>query len=125
MQGWISSIDLVGNGLQNDRNFNRIDHGWWTEENASNSMPSLIYTNPLGHGYYMSRNFVRLQDLSLSFNFPGTWRKMLKLTNARIFLSGKNLLTFTKWPGADPESGANQNGIPLRKMYTIGFNVSF
>ncbi len=125
MHGWVSQIDLVGNGLQNDRNVNRIDYGWWTEQNVSNSMPSLIYTNPLGHGYYVTRDFVRLQDLSLSFNFPHNWLRSLKLSNARIFLSGKNLLTFTDWPGADPESGATQDGIPVRRIYSLGFNLSF
>ncbi len=125
MQGWIGSMDLAGNTLQNDRNFNRIDYGWWTLENKSNTMPSLVYTNPLGHGYYVSRDFVRLQDVSLTFNLPKNWINKVHIANGRIFLSGKNLWTITKWPGADPESGTDQNGIPLARTITLGVNVGF
>lgn len=125
MQGWIGSMDLAGNSLQNDRNFNRIDYGWWTPENKSNQMPSLLYTNPLGHGYYVTRSFVRLQDVSLTYDLPKSLISKASLSNCRVFVSGKNLATLTKWPGADPESGADQNGIPLSRTVTVGFNLGF
>ncbi|GAB3986221.1 TonB-dependent receptor [Spirosoma daeguense] len=125
MQGWIESIDLAGNSLQNDRNFNRIDYGWWTPENKSNVMPSLIYSNPLGHSYYVSRDFVRLQDVSLAYSLPKQIAARIKLADCRMIVSGKNLLTFTKWPGADPESGSDQSGIPLSRMVTVGLNFGF
>lgn len=124
MQSWISSIDLDP-GIHTHRNYNRIDADWWTPENKSNTSPSVTYVNPLGHGYYRSRDFIRLQDVSLTYDLPTTLINKAHLTNARVFLSGKNLVTFSKWPGADPESGATQNGIPASRIVTVGVNVGF
>lgn len=38
----------------------------------------------------------------------------------RVFGSGHNLLTATKWPGFDPESGM----IPMPRSFTLGVNIS-
>lgn len=125
MQGWIGKIDLDP-GAHTARNFNRIDDGWWTPENKSNKSPSLTYANSLGHGYYRSRSFVRIQDVSLSYDFAHmAFAKKLHLNTLRAYVSGKNLYTFTDWPGADPESGANQNGIPASRIFSLGLNVAF
>lgn len=124
LQGWISAIDL-NPGIHTHRNYNRIDDGWWTPENKSNTSPSVVYVNPLGHNYYRSRNFVRLQDVSLVYQFPDALIKRAKLSGLQVFASGKNLYTITKWPGYDPESGASQNGIPASRIVTLGVNFGF
>lgn len=124
MEGWIQSIDLDP-GIHTHRNYNRIDNGWWTPENQSTKSPSVTYLNPLGHSYYRSRDFVRLQDVSLSYDIPDGMRKRLGVAGLRVYISGKNLYTITKWPGADPESGATQNGIPASRTLTAGFNLTF
>lgn len=125
MHGWIAAIDLDP-GIHTHRNYNRIDAGWWTPENRSATSPSVTYLNPLGHGYYRSRSFVRIQDVSLTYDFSGLgFLEKLRVNSFRTYLSGKNLYTFTDWPGADAESGANQNGIPASRMFTFGFNLAF
>lgn len=124
MQGWIQSIDLDP-GIHTHRNYNRIDDGWWTPENKSGASPSVTYLNPLGHAYYRSRDFIRLQDVALSYDFSEKAKEKLKVNGLRLYLSGKNLYTLTKWPGADPESGANHNGIPASRMLTAGLNLTF
>jgi len=124
MHGWIASIDLDP-GIHTHRNYNRIDAGWWTPENKSTSSPSVTYLNPLGHAYYRSRSFVRIQDVSFAYDFSGArFLDKLNLNTLRVYVSGKNLYTFTDWPGADPESGANQNGIPASRTFTLGINVA-
>lgn len=124
MHGWISSIDLDP-GIHTHRNYNRIDAGWWTPENRSASSPSVTYLNPLGHGYYRSRSFVRIQDVSLAYDFSGSrFLEKMKVNSLRAYVSGKNLYTFTDWPGADAESGANHNGIPASRIFTFGLNLA-
>ena len=47
--------------------------------------------------------------------------------NLKFYVSGKNLLTLTKWPGWDPETGEKitRNGLPVLKSISIGVNVEF
>lgn len=123
MQGWVKPVSYFRSSL---RSQNMFDYGWWTEENKSNKSPSLIYDNPLGHQYYYSRDFVRIQDVSLRYDFKGN--KMLSkigIENLGVWLSGKNLLTFTDWPGMDPENGNSYDSFPMMRTFSAGFNMIF
>jgi TonB-linked SusC/RagA family outer membrane protein len=76
---------------------------------------------------YMQRNFVRLQDVSLSYNLPSSILKKWNMQSLRVFASGKNLVTWTKWPGWDPETNTRitRGGRPVVKSYTLGLNLEF
>ncbi len=126
MQGWISDFGLIGRGPV-ERSLNFIDYGWWTPENKSNSRPSLLHENKYGHTYYMNRNFVRIQDVSLVYKFPNKVLEKLKISNLKASVSGKNLYTFTDWIGADPESGETSRGslYPMPRTVVFGLNVGF
>lgn len=107
---------------------NWLDKEYWTPENPSNVSPRANYNNKTyGLGFYQSRSFVRLQDITLSYQFSEKLLKKAKfLTNAKIFVSGKNLLTFSGWRGMDPEAGQRiGEGSPSFKTYSFGVNVSF
>ena len=80
-------------------------------------------------------DFLRLSNLSLGYNIPlGTNGKIKAV---RLFLSGQNILTFTKYTGQDPEVNTNKaiagipsfgidyTAYPRAKTWTIGANVSF
>lgn len=130
MKGWISNFPLLNTAVSPNapgRGLNQLDAGYWTAENQSTTRPSLVYNNPLSHGWYVSRNFVRIQDVSFSYQFSKDLLNKLKMTNLRLFLSGKNLYTFTKWPGADPESGGTSPAsfYPMARTVTFGVNVGF
>ncbi|MBY8963162.1 SusC/RagA family TonB-linked outer membrane protein [Flavobacterium sp. D11R37] len=66
-------------------------------------------------------SFVRLKSLSLSYTLPSLWSPT---TSARIYLQGQNLLTFTKYEGADPENNSAYFLPPLRQ-FTLGAQISF
>ena len=53
--------------------------------------------------YIYDATYVRLKNVTFAFNVPQKWASKAKLSNARIYLSGVNLLTFTDYPGWDPE----------------------
>lgn len=132
MQGWSQQLPLLEtNGLINypNRPVNGLDADWWTAENRSNTRPSLTYINPLGHGFYQSRNFIRIQDVNLTYQFPGALVKALRLSNLSAYVSGKNLYTFTNWLGFDPEVGIDplnaRGSYPLARSVTAGINLSF
>jgi len=129
MQGWIAEFrkkDPNSNfgGNYPARPLNQFDLEWWTPENRSNTSPSLGYNNPYQHSYYFNRNFIRLQDISLTYNVPGKLLNRIKLSNLRFSLSAKNLYTWTEWPGSDPESG-DAIGFPMPRTVSLGLNLGF
>jgi len=73
----------------------------------------------------MSRSFVRLQDVSLSYTLHQLNDKDSRLPLFKIYISGKNLLTLTKWDGWDPETnqGINSGYYPVMKSFNIGFDI--
>ncbi|MHA4894317.1 SusC/RagA family TonB-linked outer membrane protein [Pedobacter sp. PWIIR3] len=68
-----------------------------------------------------SASFVRLKNVSLSYNLPQVWITKLKLSNVQVYAHGQNLLTFTKYKGIDPETMGN---IPPLKMLVTGIKLT-
>ncbi|MGV8137801.1 MAG: TonB-dependent receptor [Mangrovibacterium sp.] len=108
---------------------NWLDKAYWTPENPSNSVTRTNYNNSAyGYKFPRSREFVRLQDVSLSYNFPAILLRNTPVSALKVYASGKNLLTFSDWEGLDPESGTTFAGVssfPVFKIYTFGLNVTF
>ncbi|MGQ1785322.1 SusC/RagA family TonB-linked outer membrane protein [Saccharicrinis sp. GN24d3] len=107
---------------------NMIAGGWdyWMPEN-----PNARFRRPDAVAAYdpdpvMQRNFIRLQDVSLSYTFPKSVINKWDINSLKVFMSGKNLLTITDWRGWDPESGQGFTvGTPVMANYTLGVNVEF
>jgi iron complex outermembrane receptor protein len=80
-------------------------------------------------------DFIRMQNFTLGYRVPMKSSKIL--SNARIFVTGQNLFTITKYDGQDPEVSTNKSlndipsfGIdytayPRARTWTVGVNVSF
>ncbi|MDL2208592.1 SusC/RagA family TonB-linked outer membrane protein, partial [Parabacteroides sp. OttesenSCG-928-O15] len=106
---------------------------YWTPENPNAKYRQLgAYTQSLGPGFspYVSRSFIRLQELSLAYNVPADVLKKIFVNRARVYVSAYNLFTITGWDGWDPE--ANQGlgfniggGYPTMKSFTVGVNFEF
>jgi TonB-linked SusC/RagA family outer membrane protein len=101
----------------------------WTPDNPSNTYPSVNSTrvNYASSWYVQDGSFLRIQNVNLGYNFKPNLVK--GITNLRIYFSGNNLYTFTKFnPSFDPEVGENgQFGGNYRKprAYSLGLNVTF
>ncbi|MGQ2983819.1 SusC/RagA family TonB-linked outer membrane protein [Flavobacterium sp.] len=77
----------------------------WTGEGTSNSMPRLT-RNPNGSERVSSRfvedaSYLRLKNIEIGYTFNNS---LPGINSLRIYASGQNLLTFTKYDGLDPES---------------------
>jgi len=73
-------------------------------------------------------SFTRLKNLMLSYNLPSALMKKTGFLNgARIYVQGRNLLTFTKYMGPDPEVDSNigLGTNPNTKQYAFGVELSF
>jgi TonB-linked SusC/RagA family outer membrane protein len=72
--------------------------------------------------------FIRLKTVTLSYNVPQRALQSTKVIKGiSIVLTGRNLLTFTKYPGVDPEVNSNLElgSYPNTKQYAMGLNVQF
>jgi TonB-linked SusC/RagA family outer membrane protein len=122
-----------GSSLPNPDNItasNLFDFDYWTPENPDARYKQIgFYTVALGETYspYVQRDFVRLQDATISYNLPTSLLEKLNISRLKLFLNGKNLLTFTDYDGWDPESGAglNAGAYPLLRSYTVGLSLNF
>lgn len=105
---------------------NMVDIPYWTPERPSNDYPVINYTPGYGHAFLQSRSFVRLQDVSLSYTFGNELLRKVNMSTLRIYVSGKNLYTWTNWVGYDPETGQSVfGGVPSMRSFVCGLNVSF
>jgi len=107
--------------------------GYWTPQNKSNLYPSLTYTNSLGYTYPSNASFTRIKDMTFSYTFPKSMLEHLKIPALQIYASGRNLATFTKWRGWDPETDTSSSAAsgnqsssfyPLVASVVIGLNIT-
>ena len=105
---------------------NAMAFDYWMPDNPNAKYRRLDTPSSFAGRPYDQRSFVRLQDVSLSYSFGSGVLQKLKLSNLKVNISGKNLATWTKWEGWDPETGVGLvAGVPLMRSYTIGLNVEF
>lgn len=81
-------------------------------------------------------SFLRLKNIQLAYAIPTSRLGIKWLKKAEIYVSGQNLLTFTKYSWFDPEVntlggsnsisvGVDQTGYPTAKTYTVGAHLNF
>ncbi len=68
-------------------------------------------------------SYIRLKNISLSYELPTLWSKKILMEQARVFVQAQNLLTFTHYKGLDPESTGLV--LPPLRMITFGFHFTF
>ena len=108
-----------------------IHKDYWTPENPNATFPRLTPTigvNSTNSSFWVKNSaYFRLKNVNLGMKVPQTLVKKLGIESARIYVSGQNLLTFTKfWKGFDPEQNNNNAEFyPLMKTYTVGLNLKF
>ncbi|MBS1500587.1 MAG: SusC/RagA family TonB-linked outer membrane protein [Bacteroidetes bacterium] len=95
------------------------------ENGSLNSIVSNEYNSDLVYG---DASFIRLKNVSLSVTLPETWIRKIGLHQARIFIQGQNLLTFTKYKGLDPETPFKSllaGNLPPLRVFTGGVQATF
>lgn len=109
----------------------------WTINNPSNQIAKAGSTN--APSFYPSRivedgSYIRLKTLNLGYNIKMKKLEQIGISNFRLFVSGQNLMTWTKYSGLDPEvnsfasslsPGVDYSAYPRAKVWTIGLDVSF
>ena len=111
--------------------------GRWTGPGTSNDYPRLTNDDSsngnfanMSNFYLEDGDYLRLKVVSLGYSLPNNLVSKIKLTKFRLYVTGENLLTLTKYTGFDPEIGGNVLGIdkgfyPQAKSFIFGVNVQF
>jgi TonB-linked SusC/RagA family outer membrane protein len=113
---------------------------WKSEQDQGDGKTVRPNDNPTGglrqpSSRYMDKgSFVRINNISLSYQVPDKLYKSLKLTSARIYFNATNPFIFTKSLLFNPDvsnsgnaltPGIDNNNYPLPKSFIVGFNLGF
>lgn len=126
--GYLANADVFGaytpQFISSKGMYEEVD--FWTPSNPNGKFRNPAGTSSINPNIYQKRSFVRLQDVILSYDFnPGLLSKIY-VDALRLSVSGKNLCTWTKWDGWDPEtgSGLGYGGRPVMRHFTIGLELT-
>ncbi len=116
--------------------------GWsrWKEpgDNATHPLPQsgrLDGSQKTSSRYLEDGSFFRLRNVTLSYNLPQSILKKVRMSDARVYIAGDNLLTLTKFSGMDPEvrldsdtyhhAGMYSHNYPVPMSVVFGVDVKF
>ena len=122
------------------RSFNTQDiFQRWHGEGTSDRYPRLNSASHPNWNYFSDVNienadYFKIQNITLGYDFKQIMPKV-PLGQARLYITGQNLFTFTKYPGMDPEigysagttwgKGVDLGYYPTARVYMIGVNLKF
>jgi hypothetical protein len=139
--------ELDGMGYSNYRK----DLDYWTPTNTNASSPRLgvsyatgqagdapvdngIIANVRGNSdrWIEDGSYLRIRNLEVGYSLPKSFLSRLHLNDSRIYISGQNLATFTKYKGLDPdvvganvnlEPGVDNGNYPSPRILSVGINI--
>jgi len=106
----------------------------WTPEHPSTTMPRIYWgwgapekIRRASSYYLQDASYFRLKNLTIGYTIPANITSRIGIDNVRVYFSGDNLLTATKYRGLDPERAGSGNFVqyPQNKIYSFGLNVKF
>lgn len=78
-----------------------------------------------GDRFWLKTDFIRVRNITLSYDLPAPVISRLRITSARFYVQGGNLFTYSKFPGYDPEFVTTATGIvPQSKNVTVGVQIA-
>ena len=113
---------------------------WQSEDQPGNGQVNKANRKQTGYNGRTSTwhledgSYLRLQNVSLGYTFPKKWTNRFYVEKLRLYVSGQNLATFTKYSGYNPEVNARPDNAltpgedygtyPLARTFMFGINVT-
>ncbi|MDR2038201.1 MAG: TonB-dependent receptor [Bacteroidales bacterium] len=104
----------------------------WSEDNQDmyalwpRFSPSYNYNNLQSSTWFMRNgSFLRLKQAEIGYSIPGKWKDRLHISLLRFYVSGTNLLLFSKFKLWDVEMAGNGLGYPIQRVFNVGLNITF
>ena len=125
-----NAVRLRTEGTGNEATLSTTMRDVWTESNPDGSIP-----NPNGSAmnredsdrFIEDGSYLRLKNLQIGYTFPQKWTSRIGMSRLRIYLSGSNLFTITRYTGYDPEvgGGVDYGNYPQSRTFMLGLNINF
>lgn len=126
-------------GMQDAKNQSYAVLDRWRNPGDQALLPKAVWgstdNSRLSTRFVEDGSYLRVKALTLSYDFPATLLKRLDVNSLRLYVTGENLLTFTKYSGYDPEVnafggsntalGVDFGTYPQSRSFLFGLNVSF
>lgn len=108
-------------------NFNYLsDMNYWTPENPTNQMTSLVYSPYDKHTWYQKVNYVQVKNITLGYNFEKSWLKALGISAANLNISVNNLCSFSNVDNTtNLDADDMYSSYPTNRSYLFGLNLTF
>ena len=102
----------------------------WNTNNTDSNIPRLSTTNTADEGrassYFVENgSYLKLRTLQLGYTVPSSILSKLKMTSARVYLSGQNLLTIKSSSLTCPDPENPDWNYPLSTSISFGLQLSF
>jgi TonB-linked SusC/RagA family outer membrane protein len=108
----------------------------WTPTNTNTDVPiaSATRSQRTSSRFVFDGSYIRLKNIALGYTLPKAVANKFKMQSLRVYVSGQNILTSTKYRGYDPEvnyrssnlnAGVDYASYPNAKSVTAGINVGF
>lgn len=107
----------------------------WTPENPTNEKPRIYVgretpamSNMQSTYFLQNGSYFRLKNLQVGYTFKQDWLQKIKVNSLRVYFSGDNLFTITKYPYLDPERSSSDGSFalyPQNRVLSLGASVNF
>ena len=88
--------------------------------------PTSIENNSKTSTWFMrDGSFLRLKQLEIGYTIPEKVTNKVGIKNLRFYVTGNNLLCFSKFKLWDPEMAGAGLGYPVQRVYNVGLNLTF
>ena len=127
MMNYLMNDDVQGTEVR----YNTLKKNWWTTDNPTNdwviNAENADQMNGFKGNHYERTDFARLKDVSLGYDLPQGLIGKYGISRLRVYVTGRNLVTITKWTGMDPDltDEQGQQRIPMQKEYVFGISLGF
>ena len=125
-------IDTSGSAIGNNALLSAWANDHWSENdrNLYAAWPrlsdQLIDNNNRNSTWWLrDGSFLRLKSVEIGYSFNDKLAEKLGVSAGRIYVSGTNLITFSKFKLWDIEMGGNGLGYPIQKGANLGLNINF
>lgn len=97
-----------------DSRHGRLTMNFGSEQNGGSNFSNL---------WLYKADYLKLRNLTVGYTIPKSWISKVGFQDIRLFVSGENLFTFTKFPGMDPEFTETLQFYSNLRQYSVGLNI--